>query len=46
MTGFSSDGFNFTGAALDSNGTGNNLIAWNWKANSIPTINTDDTIYS
>lgn len=46
MTGFSSDGFNFTGTALDSNNIGNNLVAWAWKANSAPAINTDGSIDS
>ena len=32
MVGFSSDGFNFTGTAFDSNNVGNNYVAWCWKA--------------
>ena len=47
MTGFSSDGFNFTGTALDSNNTGNNMVAWAWKADdALPTINTGGSINS
>ena len=44
MTGFTVDGFNLSGAPLnDSTG---NYVAWNWKANPVPTINTDGTIQS
>jgi hypothetical protein len=31
MTGFTSSGFSFSGVAYDSNTTGNNLVAWQWK---------------
>jgi len=42
---FDTDGFTI-GQDSYTNGSGNNLVAWNWKANSIPTINTDGTIQS
>jgi hypothetical protein len=31
MTGFTSSGFSFSGVAFDSNTTGNNLVAWQWR---------------
>jgi hypothetical protein len=39
------DGFTLgTNAAYNNNGT--NFVSWNWKANPIPTINTDGTVQS
>ena len=45
---FDSDGFTLdgTGSGGDVNGSGRTYVAWNWKANSIPTINTDGTTQS
>jgi hypothetical protein len=45
---FDSDGFTLdgTGSGGDVNFSGRTYVAWNWKANSIPTINTDGTIQS
>ena len=45
LTSFDSDGFS---VASDGsvNGSGSNYISWNWKANPLPTINTDGTIQS
>ena len=48
ITSFDSDGFtlNSGGSFNRTNNSGTNYVAWNWKANSIPTINTDGTIQS
>jgi hypothetical protein len=46
MTGFSSDGFDFSGTAFDSNNVGNDLVAWNFKAGGSAVTNTDGTITS
>ena len=46
MTGFSSDGFDFSGTAFDSNNVGNDLVAWTWKAGGAAVTNTDGTITS
>ncbi len=45
---FDSDGFTLdgTGSGGDVNTSGRTYVAWNWKANPIPTINTDGTIQS
>ena len=40
------DGFTIGNNNFLRNASGNNYVAWNWKANSIPTINTDGTIQS
>jgi hypothetical protein len=45
LTSFNIDGFNL-GANVDYNNNGGTFVAWNWKANPIPTINTDGTIQS
>jgi hypothetical protein len=45
LTSFDSDGFTL-GSDIGQNQTGMNYVAWNWKANPIPTINTDGTIQS
>ena len=48
ITSFDSDGFtlNSGGSFNRTNNSGTNYVAWNWKANSVPTINTDGTIQS
>jgi hypothetical protein len=46
MTGFTSSGFSFSGVAYDSNTTGNNLVAWQWKANGSAVTNTSGSITS
>ncbi len=45
---FDSDGFTLdgTGSGGDVNTSGRTYVAWNWKANPMPTINTDGTIQS
>ena len=45
---FDSDGFTLdgTGSGGDVNFSGRTYVTWNWKANSVPTINTDGTIQS
>ena len=45
LTSFDSDGFSL-GSDGAVNGSGSNYISWNWKANSVPTINTDGGIQS
>jgi len=45
LTSFDSDGFTL-GSDIGQNQSGMNYVAWNWKANPIPTINTDGTIQS
>ncbi len=45
LTSFDSDGFSL-GSDGAVNGSGSNYISWNWKANPLPTINTDGTIQS
>ena len=45
LTSFDTDGFSL-GNQSSVNGSGVNYVAWNWKANPIPTINTDGTIQS
>jgi hypothetical protein len=42
---FDSDGFTL-GSDIGQNQTAMNYVAWNWKANAIPTINTEGTIQS
>jgi hypothetical protein len=46
MTGFTSSGFSFSGVAYDSNTTGNNLVAWQWRANGSAVSNTSGSISS
>ena len=46
VTSFDSDGFTLDNASGNYNANGDNYVAWNWKANPIPTINTDGTIQS
>ena len=46
VTSFDSDGFTLDNASGNYNANGNNYVAWNWKANPTPTINTDGTIQS
>jgi len=46
MTGFVSNGFTFSGVALDSNTTGNNLVAWQWNAGGSTVTNTSGSISS
>jgi hypothetical protein len=47
MTGFSANGFTFSGVAYDSNSTGNNLVGWQWQAGQGSTSsNTSGTITS
>jgi len=46
VTSFDSDGFTLDNASSNYNANGDNYVAWNWKANPIPTINTDGTIQS
>ena len=45
LTAFGSDGFT-TGNAGGTNGSGNGIVAWNWKANGQGSSNTDGTINS
>ena len=45
LSSFDSDGFTL-GNDGSGNASGQTFVAWNWKANSIPTINTDGTIQS
>lgn len=45
LTSFDSDGFTL-GSDIGQNQTAMNYVSWNWKANSIPAINTDGTIQS
>jgi hypothetical protein len=45
LTSFDSDGFTL-GSDIGQNQSANNYVAWAWKANSIPTINTDGNITS
>ena len=45
LTSFDTDGFSLGNQAA-ANQLGEDFVAWNWKANSIPTINTDGTIQS
>ena len=42
---FDSDGFTI-GQDSYTNGSGNDMVAWSWKANPLPTINTDGDIQS
>ena len=46
VTVFGSDGFTLDAASLNYNGASENYVSWNWKANSIASINTDGTIQS
>jgi len=48
LTSFDSDGFSVgtVANAGSTNVSGGSIVAWNWKANSNPTINTDGTIQS
>jgi len=46
VTSFDSDGFTLDNASGNYNANGENYVAWNWKANPIPTINNDGTIQS
>ena len=48
LTSFDSDGFSVgtVANAGSTNVSGGSIVAWNWKANSAPTINTDGTIQS
>jgi len=43
LTAFGSDGFT-TGNAGGTNGSGNGIVAWNWKANGQGSSNTDGSI--
>jgi hypothetical protein len=45
LSSFDTDGFT-VGARANSNQNSQNFVAWNWKANPVPTINTDGTIQS
>ena len=45
LTSFDTDGFSL-GNQSSVNGSGVNYVAWNWKANPVPTINTDGGIQS
>jgi hypothetical protein len=45
LTSFDTDGFS-VGDESGNNANGFNYVSWNWKANPIPTINTDGTIQS
>ena len=42
LTSFDTDGFTL-GANVDYNNNGGTFVAWSWKANPVPTINTDGT---
>jgi hypothetical protein len=47
ITSFDSDGFTVDASSfLGTNASGQTYVAWNWKANPVPTINTDGTIQS
>ena len=48
LTSFDSDGFSVgtVANAGSTNVSGGSIVAWNWKANTIPTLNTDGTIQS
>ena len=46
VTVFGSDGFTLDAASLNYNGASENYVSWNWKANPVPTINTDGSIQS
>ena len=46
VTAFDSDGFTLDNSSLNYNGAAENYVSWNWKANSIPTINTDGSVQS
>ena len=43
---FDSLGVTYTGDASGINNSGEDFVYWTWKANPIPTINTDGTIQS
>ena len=43
---FNSNGFTVSGTDQYINGINNAYVAWQWKANSVPTVNTDGTIQS
>ena len=45
ITSYDTDGFTL-GTSTDNNGSGQTFVAWNWKANLVPTINTNGTIQS
>jgi hypothetical protein len=45
ISSFDADGWT-TGNNGATNASGETYVAWNWKANSVPTINTDGTIQS
>ena len=45
LTAFTSDGFS-VGAGAEVNGSGANMLSWNWKANGQGSSNTDGTINS
>jgi hypothetical protein len=45
LTSFDTDGFTL-GNNVDYNNNGGTFVAWNWKANANPSINTDGTIQS
>lgn len=45
LTSFNSDGFSL-GSKGDTNGSGNAIVAWNWKAGGTGVSNTDGTITS
>jgi len=45
LTAFGSDGFT-TGNAGGTNGSGNGIVAWNWKANGSGSANSDGSINS
>ena len=45
LTSFDTDGFSLGNQAA-ANQLGEDFVAWNWKANSVPTVNTDGTIQS
>ena len=42
ITSYDTDGFTL-GTSTDNNGSGQTFVAWNWKGNTVPTINTDGT---
>ena len=47
LTAFNSDGFTLgNGAASAGNGSGESMVAWNWKANGSGVTNTDGSITS
>jgi len=45
LSSFDSDGFTL-GSDGSINASGQTFVAWNWKANPMPTVNTDGTIQS